>query len=195
MSPPSNNKRIVSRATEKFMYMQRTGMLYAIMACVLIGCTAKACPGCGACQWLCRTWNKFFACELICDAKVKFVDGATGNGITGVRPGANVICQLRNTVSGVTIFSGVLNIHEDGTTDTFPLERCFQPCGDNLDTGEWALEIFGIDIRTDDPSCGFGSCRFWGMGSGSTIVAVGWNDGECVPEVHFTLTKGPCGPC
>lgn len=196
MSPPSNNTGIVSKATEKLRYMQRTGMLYAIMACVLIGCTAKACPGCGACQWLCRGWNSLFACETVCDAKIKFVNATTGGDITGVRPGALFICEVRNHVTGVTIFSGALDVNEDGTTATFPLERCFQPCGDNLDTGEWSITVFGLDIRTDDPACGFAQCRTWTFGGGGTgIVAVGWNDGQCVPEVNVALTPGPCGPC
>jgi hypothetical protein len=177
------------------LWLKRTGMIYALAAAFMASCTAVGCPGCNGCQWLCRTWNKVFACTQICSAKIQFVNQDNGQNLSGVHDDAFVILRLRNTVTGQQIFSGRLNIHADGTTDEFQLDRCYNPCGDNLDTGQWALEIFGWNIPADDPSCGFGDCRLWGVGSGGSIVAVGWDDASCTPVVHFTLVPGPCGPC
>jgi len=194
MSPPSN-KGIVSRSAERLRYMQRTGMLYAIMACILIGCTAKDCH-CGGCQWLCRGWNKLFACETICDARVKLINATNGEDLTGVKPGSVINCEVSNTVTGIIIFSGDLEINEDGTTATFPLDRCYQPCNDDLDAGEWAVRIFNFTIKTDDPSCEPGKCRRWLLGgAGTGIMGVGWNDGDCAPEINLALLPGPCGSC
>jgi len=175
--------------------MKRTGMIYALIACCMASCTALGCPGCNGCQWLCSTWNKIFACRQICQTKIQFVNQDNGQNISGVRPGSFIILRLRNRNTGQQIFSGNLNIHEDGTSDMINLDRCYNPCGDNLNSGDWAIEIFGWSISADDPTCPFGECRLWGVGSGAAIVAVGWSDADCTPVIHFTLVPGPCSPC
>jgi len=186
-----------SKLTDTMGWMRRSGALYVLLAILMASCKSCSCDGCEreVAEYFCNQWVKQNGCTQICQLRYQLID-KDGNNLSNVNSSSIMPLQISNSNNSSEIFfSSVVTFDANGSSGVLPLKdnRCIDPCVYDMTGNPFAFSAAGV-VKTNDPSCPAGQCRFWGVSSNSSDISFGFEG--CVVVVKIRLVPmQTCLPC
>lgn len=186
-----------SKLVDAMGWMRRSGMLYVILLALMASCKSCVCESCKkkVNEYFCNQWVKQHGCTTVCQVRYQLID-QNGNNLTNVTSSSQMPLQISNANNSSEIFfSSVVTFDANGSSGVLPLKdnRCIDPCVYDLAGNPFSFSAAGI-IKTNDPTCDPGKCRYWGVSSNSSDIGFGFEG--CVVVVKIRLVPmQSCLPC